>query len=77
MSLKNYTERKMNKEGVELLKEILSLHGWGGYGYENGLVERGVLYLEGENIKRYKVSIDSQKIDEVDNKIKKYLTQVK
>jgi hypothetical protein len=31
----------MNKEGIELLKEILALHGWIGYGYQNGLVERG------------------------------------
>ena len=67
----------MNKEGIELLKEVLSLHGWNGYGYENGLVERGELYMEGENIKRYKDSIDSQKMDQLDNKIKKYISQVK
>lgn len=66
----------MNNEVIELLKEVLSLHGWGGYGYENGLVERGELYMEGENIKRYKNSIDSQIMNQVDDKIKKYLSQV-
>ena len=67
----------MNKEGIELLKEVLALHGWGGYGYENGLVERGVLYLETEDgkIKKYKHSCDAEKMDEVDIKIKRYLSQ--
>ena len=69
----------MNKEGIELLKEVLALHGWGGYGYQNGLVERGVLYLESEDKKNniYKHSCNAKLMEEVDNKIKKYLSQIK
>lgn len=39
----------MEKEAIELFKEVLSLHGWKGYGYPNGLIERWVIYLETEN----------------------------
>jgi hypothetical protein len=65
----------MNKEGIELLKEVLSLHGWGGYGYQNGLIERGVLHLESENKKNniYKHSCNANIMGEVDERIKKYL----
>jgi len=76
MSLKNYTKReKMNKEGIELLKEVLALHGWGRYGYQNGLVERGALHLESEDGKNniYKHSCRADMMEEVDRKIKEYL----
>ena len=65
----------MEKEGIELLKEVLALHGWGGYGYQTGLVERGTLYLESEDGKtrRYKHSCDAKMMAEVDEKIKEYL----
>jgi hypothetical protein len=68
----------MNKEGIELLKEVLALHGWGGYGYQNGLVERGTLYLESEDgeVKRYKHSCNAKMMEEVDEKIKQYLSQI-
>ena len=61
----------------ELLKEILALHGWGGYGYSNGLVERGVLYLESEDgrVRRWKNSCDGEMMDQIDDKIKKYLNE--
>ena len=65
----------MNKEGIELLKEVLALHGWGGYGYQVGLIERGVLYLESEDGKNniYKHSCRADMMEEVDRKIKEYL----
>ena len=65
----------MNKEGIELLKEVLALHGWGGYGYQNGLVERGTLHLKSEDGKNniYKHSCRADMMEEVDRKIKEYL----
>jgi hypothetical protein len=65
----------MEKDIKEVLKEVLALHGWGGYGYQNGLVERGQLYLETEDgkVKRYKNACDAEMMEEVDKKIKKLL----
>ncbi len=65
----------MTKEGIELLKEVLALHGWGGYGYPNGLVERGIVHLESEDRENiiYKHSCRAGMMEEVDRKIKEYL----
>jgi hypothetical protein len=65
----------MEKEGKELLKEVLALHGWGGYGYQIGLVERGVLYQKTEDgsVSRYKHSCDAKMMQDLDERIKKYL----
>jgi hypothetical protein len=66
-----------DNQALELLKEVLSLHGWSGFGYPNGLVERGVLYLESEDgtIQRWKNSCDGKMMDQIDDKIKKYLNE--
>lgn len=63
---------------IELLKETLALHGLGGYGYSNGLVERGKLYLETEDgtIKRYQNSCDSNMMQSLDDKIIKFLKDI-
>ena len=63
---------------IELLKETLALHGLGGYGYSNGLVERGKLYLETEDgtIKRYQNSCDSNMMQLLDDKIIKFLKDI-
>ena len=62
-------------EAAELLKEVLALHGFGGYGYANGLVERGKIYLETEDGKTRKCqnSCDSKMMNEVDEKIIAFL----
>ena len=75
MEEQHLKNQKIIKEGTELLKEVLALHGWGGYGYSNGLVERGVLYLEIENrnIKKYKHSCDGEMMEDLDGRIKEYL----
>lgn len=69
--------RKMRAgdNAIELLKEVLALHGWGGYGYTNGLVERGVLYLQSEDgrVRRYRHSCDSETMQRVDSKIIEFL----
>jgi hypothetical protein len=67
-------------EAAELLKEVLALHGFGGYGYSNGLVERGKIYLESEredgNIRKWKNSCDGEMMNEVDEKIKTFLQKI-
>ena len=67
-----------NDIAVELLKEVIALHGFGGYGYANGLVERGKYYLETEDgkIRRWQNSCDGQMMNEVDDKIIEFLKQV-
>lgn len=62
-------------QAIELLKETLALHGFGGYGYENGLVERGKLYLETEDgtIRKYQNSCDSDMMQSLDNRIIEFL----
>jgi hypothetical protein len=64
-------------EAAELLKEVLALHGFGGYGYANGLVERGI-YLETEDgtIRKWKNSCDGEMMNEIDAKIKTFLEKI-
>ena len=64
---------------IELLKEVLALHGFSGYGHEHGLVERGKLYLETEDgsIRKYKHSCDAEIMEKVDQKIINYLNSLK
>ena len=65
-------------EAAELLKEVLALHGFGGYGYANGLVERGKIYLETEDGKtrKWQNACDGEMMNEVDEKIKTYLKKI-
>jgi hypothetical protein len=65
-------------EAAELLKEVLALHGFGGHGYANGLVERGKIYLETEDGKtrKWQNACDGEMMNEVDEKIKAYLEKI-
>ena len=76
-AIRNHFQGKIDP--VDLLKEVLALHGFGGYGHVHGLVERGVLYLETEDgtIKRYKHSCDAELMNRVDDKIIAYLEDLK
>jgi hypothetical protein len=60
---------------VELLKEVIALHGFGGYGYANGLVERGKYYLETEDgkVRKWQNSCDGEMMNVVDDKIIAFL----
>ena len=65
-------------ESAELLKEVLALHGLGGYDYANGLVERGKIYLETEDdkIRKWQNSCDGEMMNKIDDKIKAYLEKI-
>lgn len=59
---------------IKLLKDILALHGMGGYGgnYKcHGLIERGVYYTGNpEDLNRKAANhIDCAKMDDIDNRI--------
>lgn len=73
---KLYLER--GDEAAELLKEVLALHGFGGYDYENGLVERGKIRLETEDgsVRKWQNSCDGEMMSQVDDKIKEYLEKI-
>jgi hypothetical protein len=60
---------------IELLKRVLDLHGFNNYGYPNGLVDRGVLYLESEDgsVQHYQNSIDTRIMQKVDDMIVQFL----
>lgn len=62
-------------EAAELLKEVLALHGFGGYGYANGLVERGKYYMESEDgkVRKWQNSCDGEMMNVVDDKIIAFL----
>jgi hypothetical protein len=72
---KNFLEH--GDEAAELLKEVLALHGFGGYGYSNGLVERGI-YLETQDgqVRRWRNSCDGEMMNEVDAKIRAFLEKI-
>lgn len=65
-------------KALELLKETLSLHGFSGYGYPNGLIDRGEIYLEilEEKQCRWKNSCDGEKMDNLDQKIIDFLKSI-
>ena len=59
---------------IKLLKDILVLHGIGGYGGDykcHGLIERGVYYTGNPEDLNRKVAnhIDCAKMDDIDNRI--------
>jgi hypothetical protein len=62
-------------KSIELLKRVLALHGFNNYGYPNGLVDRGVLYLESEDgkVQHYQNSIDARIMQKVDDLIIQFL----
>ena len=64
-----------NSDPIDLLKEVLALHGFGGYGHEHGLVARGELYLKTEDssIEKYKHSCDAEIMERVDTKLINFL----
>jgi hypothetical protein len=65
-------------EAAELLKEVLALHGFGGQGYANGLVERGKYYLETEDgqTRKWQNACDGEMMNALDEKIQTYLKRI-
>jgi hypothetical protein len=67
----------MENELIELLKEVLALHGIKQGDYPNGLLERGVLYRELGDNRIYTNNIDQDKMVTLDNKIIETLNKFK
>jgi hypothetical protein len=72
----------MENELIELLKEVLALHGIKQEGYKNGLLDRGIIYAETDiktiyvNYVRQDMMNDlDQKIIETINRINNLTTQ--
>jgi hypothetical protein len=80
MDLGKAVRRLINnsEDPIELLKEVIALHGFGGYGYANHLLERGKAHYwdEDGNPIVYRHSIDSFEMDRVDNKIIDFLKKL-
>jgi hypothetical protein len=59
----------MENELMELLKEVLALHGIKQQGYTNGLLDRGVLYSETETKTIYVNYVRQDMMNDLDNRI--------
>jgi hypothetical protein len=59
----------MENELMELLKEVLALHGIHQQGYNNGLLDRGVIHCETDTKTIYANHVNQQMMNELDDKI--------
>jgi len=66
----------METEMIEILKEVLSLHGFKQPGYNNGLLERGEIYREINNKTIYCNHINQEMMNTVDDKIIRLLKRL-
>lgn len=60
---------------IELLKEVLALHGIKQEGYNNGLLDRGVIYTETDTKTIYANYVRQDMMNDLDNKILKYIKE--
>jgi len=65
----------MGNEMIELLKEVLALHGIKQEGYNNGLLDRGVIYIETDTKTIYANYVRQDMMNDLDNKILKYIKE--
>ena len=63
----------MEKELKELLREVLSLHGIVQDGYDNGLMERGVIYSETDSRTVYVNYVRQDMMNDIDEKIQNFI----
>jgi hypothetical protein len=59
----------MENELIELLKEVLALHGIKQQGYVNGLLDRGVVHFKTDTKTIYANYIRQDMMNELDDKI--------
>ena len=59
----------MENELIELLKEVLALHGIKQQGYTNGLLDRGVIHIETDTKTVYANYVRQDMMNELDDKI--------
>ena len=59
----------MENELIELLKEVLALHGIHQEGYTNGLLDRGVVHFKTDTKTIYANHVNQQMMNELDDKI--------
>ena len=59
----------MENELIELLKEVLALHGIKQEGYNNGLLDRGIIYAETDTKTIYANYLRQDMMNDLDQKI--------
>jgi len=59
----------MENELIELLKEVLALHGIKQEGYKNGLLDRGIIYAETDTKTIYANYLRQDMMNDLDQKI--------
>jgi hypothetical protein len=59
----------MENELIELLKEVLALHGIKQEGYKNGLLDRGIIYAETDTKTIYANYVRQDMMNDLDQKI--------
>ena len=63
----------MENELIELLKEVLALHGIKQQGYTNGLLDRGVVHTETDNTPIYANYVRQDMMNDLDDRIMKVI----
>jgi hypothetical protein len=63
----------MENELIELLKEVLALHGIKQQGYTNGLLDRGVVHTETDNKTIYANYVRQDMMNDLDDRIMKVI----
>jgi hypothetical protein len=59
----------MENELIELLKEVLALHGIKQHGYNNGLLERGTIHTQTDTKTIYANHINQNMMNDLDDRI--------
>ena len=63
----------MENELIELLKEVLALHGIKQEGYKNGLLDRGIIYAETDIKTIYVNYLRQDMMNDLDHRIMKVI----
>ena len=66
----------MENELIELLKEVLALHGIKQEGYKNGLLDRGIIYAETDTKTIYANYLRQDMMNDVDQKIMETINRI-
>lgn len=66
----------MENELIELLKEVLALHGIKQQGYTNGLLDRGVVHFKTDTKTIYDNYVRQDMMNDLDDRIMKVINNI-
>jgi hypothetical protein len=66
----------MENELIELLKEVLALHGINQQGYTNGLLDRGVVHIKTDTKTIYANYVRQDMMNDLDDRIMRVINNI-